>query len=160
MAARHPSHEEACAVCAENSGERPMKHGVIAETDTWLLHHCEPPYGVAGWVTLQTKRHVPGPGYFDDREAASFGPALRHVARLLQDASGAEKVYIAALGEAHPHFHCHLVPRYGGEAPVKGWGVFLQPGEAAAGRVSVDEAAVERIVATLRAALAAEPLPQ
>ena len=159
MPGRHSSHSETCAVCGENSGERPMRHGVLFENETWMIHHCEPPYGVAGWVTMQTKRHVPGPGHFDDKEALSFGPSLRHLAKLLEEASGAVRIYIAALGEAHPHFHCHLVPRYD-DTPVKGWGLFTQPSEAAGGRVIIDESKVEDIVQRLKEALAASPLPE
>lgn len=159
-AARHPTHDEACAVCAENSGERHMRHGVLFADDDWVLRHAEPPYGVAGWVTLQARRHVSGPADFSDVEAARLGPCLRHLCRLLKAATGAPKVYVAALGESYPHFHCHLVPRAdAGAATVKGWALFSQAAEAAAGRVSVDEAAVAAIVEQLRAALAAEPLP-
>lgn len=167
-ALRHSSHDKACAVCAENSTERPMTHGILYEDELWVVRHAEPPYGVAGWLTLQARRHVPGPHAFTDDEARSFGPALRHVSAVLLEASGALRVYVAALGEMYPHFHCHLVPRYGEGAdalphppapPAKGWALFGQAGEAAAGRVSVDEEVVVRLVASVKAALAAAPLP-
>ena len=151
------SHDAACAVCQENTGARAMKHGVIYEDDLWLIRHSEPPYGVAGWVTLQAKRHVPGPFEFSDAEATGVGPAMRHLSKTLKAITGAPKIYIAGLGESYPHFHMHFVPRY--EDSVKGWGVFSLVGEAAAGRVSVDEDRVVNIVAQLRDAFATEPLP-
>lgn len=160
-----------------------MKHGILFENDLWLVRHSEPPYGVAGWITLQSKRHVAGPGFFNDEEAATFGRALRHLAQLLQSVTGCLKVYIAAMGESYPHFHCHLVPRYpddavptgAGEdlaaaaassasassaAPApKGWAVFAQAGEAAAGKVAVHGSRVEAIVSSIKQKLAESPLP-
>lgn len=183
MSNRHPSHSESCAVCAENARERAMKHGVLFENDLWLVRHSEPPYGVAGWITLQSKRHVAGPGYFSDDEAVTFGHILRHLAQILQNVTSCAKVYIAAMGESYPHFHCHLVPRYADDAvpaagledlaaaaassasassanPVpKGWAVFAQAGEAAAGRVAVDASKVDSIVARITEQLAVNPPP-
>ena len=143
-----------CAVCAENAIASSLAHGILFEDNLWLLHSSGPPYGVAGWLTLQTKRHVPGPFEFSDAEAASFGPTLRAACAALLSASGAAKVYTAALGEAHAHFHCHLVPR-AVDAAVKGWALFGQQAEAAAGRVEVDPARVEEICLGMRERMAA-----
>ena len=63
-------------------------------------------------MMLISQRHVAGPAHFDDREAASFGPTLRHLERTLEELTGALRIYTAAMGESHPHFHCHMVPRY------------------------------------------------
>jgi diadenosine tetraphosphate (Ap4A) HIT family hydrolase len=80
---------------------------------------------VPGWLLLVTNRHVPGPAHFDDAEAREFGLILRYTEKLLEELTGAERVYTAALGESSPHFHAHLVPRY--EVMPKdavGWSVF------------------------------------
>ena len=67
---------------------------------------------MAGWLTLQTRRHVPEPAAFSDAEAASFGPTLRFFESVLRDITGALRIYTVAMGESFPHFHGHLVPRY------------------------------------------------
>ena len=130
------------------------------ENELWHVRHLEHPYGVVGWMMLISRRHVGGPAHFDDREAASFGPTLRHLERCLEDITGALRIYTAAMGESHPHFHCHMVPRYS-ETPnaVKAWGVFDLLRAAGAGEVTVDPAAVASLSERYRAALAASPPP-
>jgi diadenosine tetraphosphate (Ap4A) HIT family hydrolase len=99
-------------------------------------------------MMLLSRRHVAGPAQFDDREAADFGITLRRASGALLQASGALRIYLAAMGESHPHFHCHLVPRMA-ETPngVKAWGLFDLQRAAGAGEVRVDEAEVVRISA-------------
>src|SRR5260221_14663600 len=95
-----------CASLAASSAAMP-----IYEDDLWHVRHAEPA-GVPGWMLLITRRHVGGPAHFDDREAADLGPALRHFERTLERGTGALRIYTAAMGESHPHFHAHMVPRY------------------------------------------------
>jgi len=83
----------------------------LYEDDLWCVRHAEPA-GVPGWMMLIARRHVAGPAHFDDREAAVFGVALRHFERVLEQVTGALRIYTAAMGESHPHFHAHMVPRY------------------------------------------------
>ena len=65
------------------------------------------------------------PAHFDDREAAVFGVALRHFERMLEQVTGALRIYTAAMGESHPHFHAHMVPRYATmPRDAKAWSVF------------------------------------
>ena len=109
---------------------------------------------------LISKRHVPGPGHFDDREANNFGLALRHVSRVLEDVTGALRIYTAAMGEGSPHFHCHLVPRYAVmPKDAKAWAVFDLQRAAAAGEIVTDEAEVARTIAAFGDALRANPPP-
>lgn len=108
----HPSHDPKCAICRSNAGEFTVPGGVIWEDERWLLRHSPPPAPLAGWLMLQTRRHVQGPAHFSDEEARSFGPVLRHLSRTLEVVSGAPRVYTIALGESFPHMHAHLIPRY------------------------------------------------
>lgn len=158
---RHGSHDPACGICRANAGEAPIAGGVIFENDLWLVRHSPPPYGVAGWMTLHSQRHVGGPAHFDDAEAASFSPTLRHLERTLENVTGALRIYTAAMGESFPHLHAHMVPRYA-QMPddAKAWAVFDLQRRAAAGEVSVDPAEVERIIAEYRERLAKDPPPR
>jgi diadenosine tetraphosphate (Ap4A) HIT family hydrolase len=155
---KNPSFDVDCGVCGSLAG--PKAESPLFENELWHVRHISAPYGVAGWMMLISQRHVPGPAHFDDREAASFGPTLRHLERILEDLTGALRVYTAAMGESHPHFHCHMVPRYP-ETPkgAKAWAVFDLQRAATAGEITVDAAEVARISERYRAALAKNPPP-
>jgi diadenosine tetraphosphate (Ap4A) HIT family hydrolase len=155
---RHPSFDASCGVCLSLSGPAPTTP--IYEDDLWHVRHMDPA-GVPGWMLMITQRHVGGPAHFDDREAASLGPALRHFSRVLEQVTGALRIYTAAMGESFPHFHAHLVPRYR-EMPrdAKAWSVFDLQRAVAAGELSVDPDAVRRVTEEYRAALIAAPPPR
>jgi diadenosine tetraphosphate (Ap4A) HIT family hydrolase len=154
----HPSFQSTCGVCASLGGPTPAR--ALFENELWHVRHIDAPYGVAGWMMLISQRHVGGPAHFDDREAASFGPTLRHLEKVLEEVTGALRIYTAAMGESHPHFHCHMVPRYavtpGG---AKAWGLFDLQRAAGAGEVTVDPAEVTRLVELYARALAVNPPP-
>jgi diadenosine tetraphosphate (Ap4A) HIT family hydrolase len=133
----------------------------LYEDDLWLVRHADAPYGVPGWMMLLTKRHVGGPAHFDDEEARRFGGALRHFERVLEEVTGALRIYTAAMGESHPHFHAHMVPRYASmPKDAKAWGVFDLQRAAGAGEIAVDAGEVARISAAYRAALQSKPTPR
>jgi len=151
-----PSHS--CRVCSIVAGVDPEL--LVAENDRWIVASLPPPVPIVGWVMLVSRAHVAGPGHLDDASAASYGLALRHVARIVERETGALRVYIAALGEADPHFHTHLVPRYA-ESPegLRGFGLFQLQRMAQEGSFVVDTDAHLAMLARLHVALAAEPLP-
>ncbi len=148
---KHPSFDATCGVCQSLYGHDATV--ALYEDDLWSVRPAHPA-GVPGWMLLITKRHVGGPAHFDDREAAAFGSALRRFERILEAVTGALRIYTAAMGESHPHFHAHMVPRYKtmpGEA--KAWGVFDLQRAAGAGEIAVDAAEVARINEAYRRAL-------
>jgi len=145
-----------CGICESLSG--PKRQTPIFENELWHVRHMDAPYGVAGWMMLISKRHVAGPAHLDDREAANFGVALRHFEHTLEQVTGALRIYTAALGESHPHLHCHMVPRYA-HNEAKGWALFDEQRRAAAGEITVDPTEVTRISERFRAALEAAPPP-
>lgn len=102
---KHPTFDANCAVCRGNAGEAE----VLFENDLWLIR---PGAGVPGWLIVHAQRHVAGIAHFNDTEAENFGPAFRHFEKLLEEVTGALRIYTCAMGESSPHFHCHLVPRY------------------------------------------------
>jgi diadenosine tetraphosphate (Ap4A) HIT family hydrolase len=131
----------------------------LYESELWHVRHAQPA-GVPGWMLLITKRHVGGPAQFDDREAAAFGPALRHFERVLERVTGALRIYTAALGESHPHFHAHMVPRYATmPREAHAWSVFDLQRAVGANEVAVDLEEVARISAAFQTALRSEPPP-
>lgn len=146
-----------CAVC-----KKLRATGAVAvfENELWHVRAADDPCGVPGWMMLITRRHIPGPASFDDREALSFGPTLRHLQRVLLEVTGALRIYTAAMGESSPHFHAHMVPRYAVMPKhAKAWAVFDLQRAAAAGEFAVDLAETARIAASYAGALFASPPP-
>lgn len=160
MSTRHPSFVASCGVCDSLSGATRAEGEIVFENDLWHVRHGGAPYGVPGWMMLITQRHVGGPAHFDDREAASFGPTLRHLQRVLERVTGALRIYMAAMGESHPHFHAHMVPRSASmPKDAKAWGVFDLQRAAGAGEITVDLDEVRRLTRAYREALASDPPP-
>ncbi len=143
---------DSCTVCASLAG--PGRKEPLFENELWHVRHASAPFGVPGWMMLISRRHVGGPAHFNEEEAESFGPALRHFERILEDVTGALRIYTAALGESSHHFHAHMVPRYA--TMPKGataWGVFDLERAAKAGEITVDPAEVSRLSEAYRRAL-------
>ena len=152
---KHPSFEPSCGVCQSLAG--PDAAAPLYADALWHVRHAEPA-GVPGWMLMITLRHVAGPAHFDDREADAFGRALRHFARVLEEITGALRIYTVAMGESHPHFHAHLVPRYATmPRDARGFAVFDLQRAAGAGELELDTAEVARISAAYARALRAAP---
>jgi diadenosine tetraphosphate (Ap4A) HIT family hydrolase len=148
-----------CAVCATLAG--PRRQEPLFEDDLWHVRPADDPPGVPGWMMLISRRHIPGPAHFDDREAESFGPALRHFERVLEQVTGALRIYTAAMGESSPHFHAHMVPRYASmPKDAKAWAVFDLQRAAKAGEIAVDASEVRRVAERYRRALATMAVPR
>jgi diadenosine tetraphosphate (Ap4A) HIT family hydrolase len=149
---------ESCAVCASLSGEGRLQP--LFEDDLWHVRHASAPFGVPGWMMLISRRHVGGPAHFNDEEARAFGPALRHFERVLEEVTGALRIYTAAIGESSQHFHAHMVPRYASMPKnASAWGVFDLERAAKAGEISVDRTEVKRLSEAYQAALSGCPPP-
>jgi diadenosine tetraphosphate (Ap4A) HIT family hydrolase len=145
-----------CAVCASLEG--PGRLEPVYEDALWHVRPAPSPPGVPGWMMMVSRRHVAGPAHFNDDEARSFGPSLRHFERVLEQVTGALRIYTAAMGESSPHFHAHLVPRLPAmPKDAKGWGVFDLERAARVGELDVDAGEVLRVVAAYARALAAAP---
>jgi diadenosine tetraphosphate (Ap4A) HIT family hydrolase len=74
-----------------------------------------------GWVTVETRRHIPELGDMNDLEAQRFGWLMARASRAILAATHAEHVYAFVLGHGVPHLHMHLIPRYAG-TPREYWG--------------------------------------
>jgi diadenosine tetraphosphate (Ap4A) HIT family hydrolase len=147
-----------CGVCLKLKAAPP--DSILFQNELWHVCAIDPPTGVPGWMMLITRRHVSGPADFDDREAMSFGPTLRHLQRVLLEVTGSLRIYTAAMGESSPHFHAHMVPRYAAmPKAAKAWGVFDLQRAAAAKEIDADEPAAARRASSYAEALRANPPP-
>ena len=62
-------------------------------------------------LTGQIRRHAIGSAALNDAEQGSLGPLLARLTAAITLATGAEKVYVVAFGEAFPHWHFLLMAR-------------------------------------------------
>lgn len=112
MAGTDDAVDAGCSMCGVANGTQEVPGGLLHQDDHWAVRHTGPPYPLAGWLTLLVRRHVHEPSTFGDAERASFGPVVARCQEALREATGVEKVYMAAFSEKTPHFHLHLVPRF------------------------------------------------
>jgi diadenosine tetraphosphate (Ap4A) HIT family hydrolase len=114
-----------CLLCRKHRGEYAVPGGAIYADALIYAGHAHLPDDTSGqylgWVTIETRRHVPGWGDLNDAEAAAVGRLAAHLSRALLAVTGAEHVYSFVIGHGFPHFHLHLIPRYPG-TPREYWG--------------------------------------
>jgi len=114
-----------CFVCDKHAKGDAVDGGVIYEDELTYAGHLLPPDLTdvyLGYVMVEPKRHVTGLGELNDEEAAALGILVNDLSRALKEVEGAEHVYSVVLGDAVPHLHIHLAPRYPG-APEEYWGM-------------------------------------
>ena len=130
------------------------KDNFVWANDRWVLRHSAAPYPALGWMTMHSRRHIPGAVGFLEDEAREFGEVVQAVSQAQIDATGAERVYLGSLSEGTPHFHVHFVPRY--EGGPKGWDAFADLARAREGLTNVDADRVEEVMMRVASQLASE----
>ena len=112
-----------CFICNKHSGTIQTSGVKIYEDDFVYVGHIDrngdPNY--LGHIMIDLKRHVPTLGDMNMEEARVFGMTMAKVSQALMECEGAEHIYSYVLGDAVPHLHMHIVPRYPG-TPKEYWG--------------------------------------
>ena len=140
-----------CPICRIHHYPSELGAYEIGRGSHWLLRHHPDPAPLVGWLLLDSLRHIEGPAYFNDQEAASWGLAMRYASALLKEQTGCDRVYAIAFGEGAPHLHLHLIPRFAGDARTSAWSVADHYRAVAAGeRVAASSAQVAELVARAR----------
>lgn len=146
-----PAMTASCAICQLHGDGARREADEIARGDLWLLRHHPDPAPLAGWLFLDSRRHLGGPLAFTDQEAAAWGAAVRHASQLVQRLTGCERVYAIAFGEGAPHLHLHLIPRFAADPASTAWAVAdLYRAVVAGERPPADPARVRELVAQAR----------
>ena len=110
-----------CPICRLHDDPAARGAYEIGRGSLWLLRHHPEPAPLVGWLLLDSLRHVAGPADFNDKEAASWGLAVRYASSLLKEKTGCDRVYAIAFGEGAPHLHLHLIPRFAGDPRTSAW---------------------------------------
>ena len=112
---------EGCPLCrdlAAGTGPNAYRHVVadLAASQLWLAAN----QSVPGYCVLVHRRHVREPYDLPREERLAFFEDMAAAGQALERAFGAVKMNFELLGNAVPHLHCHIKPRYYGDpAPGK-----------------------------------------
>lgn len=114
-----------CFICRKHAGLERVPGGAIYQDGLLYAGHAQIRPGreaaYLGYLMVEPRRHAPGLGDLTPEEARALGELAARLSRALRACLGAEHIYAFVIGDAVPHFHLHLVPRYPG-APRKFWG--------------------------------------
>jgi histidine triad (HIT) family protein len=105
-----------------------MPGGPVGEDDLVVVSHIATPEVLGrpgttsylGHLIVEPWRHAPGLADLTAAEARSVGWWCSVSSRALREVTGAEHVYAAVIGDAVPHLHVHLLPRFPG-TPREYW---------------------------------------
>ena len=118
-----------CFVCRKHHDRGALlPGGPVAEDEHVLVSHIVTPDALGregstaylGHLFVEPRRHAPGLADLSDAEAQAVGQWSARASRALREVAGAEHVYAAVIGDAVPHLHVHLLPRYPG-TPREYW---------------------------------------
>lgn len=108
-----------------------------------------------GHVLVGARSHGAGLTDISAEDAAAMMRLANRAAKLIVSALGAEKVYVAAIGDKDKHFHVHLLPKMSADPNLgpsifgaDGWISFMPP--------SVDQNGVAEITKILQDGLSIE----
>lgn len=146
---------EDCPLCAEiQSRDAVNLWGyTIADLKVSRLR-LQPNQFVKGYCVLICKTHVREPYELSRQDQHAFSDDMLRAGQALEMAFGATKMNFEILGNAVPHLHCHLTPRYYGDpAP----GRPIHPGEQNAVLTSSEYEERVRLIRSVLAASESAP---
>lgn len=110
---------EHCPLCAEiASSERANAYGITIGDLSFSRLRLAANQGVTGYCVLICQKHVREPYDLNDTERALYFDDMMRTAKALEQVFKPAKMNFEILGNAVPHLHCHIKPRfYGDPAP-------------------------------------------
>jgi diadenosine tetraphosphate (Ap4A) HIT family hydrolase len=108
---------EHCPLCADIASKEPVnKDGyLVADLGMSRLRLAANQY-VPGYCVLFSKKHVLELYHFTLEDRSLYIEDLVRTARALEETFHPLKMNFQFLGNAVPHLHCHVIPRYYGDA--------------------------------------------
>jgi histidine triad (HIT) family protein len=117
-----------CFICRKHRGQTTTPGTPIFQDELLFAGHVDFPPGedrvYLGYLMVEPRRHAPGLADLTVAEAQALGLLVTRLSRALKACEAAEHVYAFVLGDAVPHLHVHLVPRYPGASRAH-WGVHV-----------------------------------
>lgn len=116
--------EPACFICDKHRDQDGSSHAAILDDGLIYAGHTLPLRStdvLLGYLMVEPRRHVARLGDLTDEEAARIGVVVNRLSHALRELEGADHVYSFVFGDAVPHLHVHLAPRYPG-TPLEQWG--------------------------------------
>jgi diadenosine tetraphosphate (Ap4A) HIT family hydrolase/RimJ/RimL family protein N-acetyltransferase len=143
---------EGCPLCAALLQSRDRdEHGITLVRTPSALIRLSSNQRARGYCVVIATRHVVEPCDLPATESRAFFDDVMATARAVRKRCAPIKLNYELLGNAIPHLHCHVVPRYEDDgSPAKPLAMFDQP------PVSVADAALVAIAADLRGDLQEE----
>ena len=140
-----------CGICGIHGEASTRGLYEIGRGSLWVLRHHPDPAPLAGWLLLDSCRHLGGPADFTVQEALAWGPAVQWASALVRELTGCDRVYAIAFGEGAPHLHLHLIPRFASDHATAAWSVADHYRAVAAGeRAAAPPEQVAELVARAR----------
>jgi len=121
--------QQLCLLCLGADGDPVFERLQVWEDGLWRLT-VSLDAEITGMSYLEPKRHIPHITDLDDKEGQTLGTVLGKVSKSLQEASGANQVFLHVFGGHINHLHFFLVPH--------------RPGDGAAAHIVEGEYEVER----------------
>lgn len=116
---------ESCFICDKHQGRIQTAGVPIYEDDYVYVGHIDSngQQNYLGHLMIDLKRHVPTLGDMKPEEACAFGLSMGKISKALKESANAEHVYAVVSGNAVPHVHMHIIPRYP-NTPKQFWAPF------------------------------------
>jgi diadenosine tetraphosphate (Ap4A) HIT family hydrolase len=141
-----------CMLCQPDLADAYFSRVRLWQDELWRLSAVvQGP--IPGFAHLEPRRHIPFITDLDGDEAATLGPVLAKVTRILRDAAGADKTYVYVFGDRVPHLHLNLAPHRDGDA-LRGGPRLLE-----AGADDVDRAVHDAVASAATRALRGDTAP-
>jgi diadenosine tetraphosphate (Ap4A) HIT family hydrolase len=102
---------EACGVCAALRGDAPYGDPVIYES-SWSVASLRRHDIQRGYAIVACRTHVVEPFELSEHDAAAYWRDVLRVGRALHAHFAPKKLNYETWGNAEPHLHTHVVPRY------------------------------------------------
>ncbi len=136
-----------CFICSKHRNAQQLPGGAIYEDELVYVGHIGSNEKTVylGYLVIDLKRHVPGLGDMTLEESRAIGETLNCVSIALRKTQHAEHVYAYVQGDAVPHVHIHVIPRYP-NTPESYWGpmkIVSWPGAKRGGEAEVNKCCSE-----------------
>ncbi len=99
-----------CWFCGDNRGTDTPPGGWLTTYGGWRAGHVPSGWGPAGTVVLETVDHRESLADLDDATALAFSRLLGRTQNAVCEVTGAEKAYVWATMDRHPHLHFWVLP--------------------------------------------------